>query len=99
MENSKENKESFVAPSMGVDVQQLDQTKYKGFCDIDTAHNELELWAQWYATHGRNDDEFVSERNIPYSEATEQLKLVHVIDDLSDEILLLIKRKLKENKK
>jgi hypothetical protein len=54
--------------------------KYPGFADIDGANNDYELWAQWYATHGRSDKEFVSARGLTEQQAQTQLKIVHDID-------------------
>ena len=51
--------------------------KYTGFSTMDDAYTDLELWAQWYATHGRDDEEFVIERGLTPEEAQIQLALVH----------------------
>lgn len=61
---------------------------FKGFAPIDTARNEFELWAQWYATHGRKDEEFLSERSLTGDEGKRQLKLVKCIDDFIAKLAL-----------
>lgn len=39
--------------------------------------DDRDLWAQWVAIHGKNDDRFVTERKLNNMQAKEQLARVH----------------------